>query len=343
MELTQLKYFVTIAETLSFTRAADVVHVSQPALSYQMKRLEEELGVQLFDRHGRSISLTPDGMVFLPLAQGVLSRANESIRMVRDYSGVEIGEVMMGVAPSVSTYLMPELLASFHQVFPRVRVDMVEDGDQQLRRRVSSGSMDFAVVANPGSPSSVNISPLGSEDLMVVVPPTHRLAESVIIDLAELRDEAFVLPTTSYHLSTQIIEACRRAGFEPSSAYQVASLETLKNLVRVGLGVSILPSIALTGSGRENLAVLRIRNRLVRELFLIRANDRDIIRAAQVLLTYVRTSVARSMTYAPKSDRQSMPAATTSVPLAVPDAERADATVAAPGGSAPKRAARRPL
>jgi DNA-binding transcriptional LysR family regulator len=148
MELVQLKYFVTIAESLSFTRAADLVHVSQPALSYQMKRLEEELGIRLFDRHGRSISLTSDGLVFLPLAQGVLSRASEAVRVVRDYSGVEIGEVIMGVAPSVSTYLMPELLASFHQVFPRVRVDMVEDGDQQLQRRVSAGSMDFAVVAD---------------------------------------------------------------------------------------------------------------------------------------------------------------------------------------------------
>ncbi len=307
MELSQLKYFVTIAETLSFTGAAELVHVSQPALSYQMKRLEEELGVQLFKRHGRSISLTLDGQVFLPMAQGVLSRANEAMRTVRDYSGVETGEVTMGVAPSVGAYLMPGLLASFHQVFPRVRVDLVEDGDQQLQHRVFTAAMDFAIVADPGSAHSLDVAALGSEDLFAVVPPTHRLAASPIIDLAEFRNDDFVLPATYYHLTTQIVLACRRAGFEPNVAYHVASLETLKNLVRVGLGVSVLPSVALAGSNRENLAVLRIKKGLTRDLFMIKAKDRDITRAAQVLLTYVRTSVAKSMTYPPKTPPQPAP------------------------------------
>jgi DNA-binding transcriptional LysR family regulator len=300
MELAQLKYFVTIAETLSFTGAAELVHVSQPALSYQMKRLEEELGVKLFNRHGRSISLTPDGQVFLPMAQGVLSRANEAVRTVRDYSGVETGEVTMGVAPSVAAYLIPSLLASFHQVFPRVMVDLVEDGDQQLQHRVFTSAMDFAIVANPGSAQSLDVAPLGSEDLLAITPPTHHLSGNAVVDLAEFRNDDFVLPSAYYQLTTQIILACRRAGFEPAVAYHVASLETLKNLVRVGLGVSVLPSIALIGSGRENLAVLRIKKGLTRDLYLIRAKDRDITRAAQVLLTYVRTSVAKSMTYPPQ-------------------------------------------
>lgn len=303
MELTQLKYFVTIAETLSFTGAAELVHVSQPALSYQMRRLEEELGVKLFNRHGRSISLTPDGQVFLPMAQGVLSRANEAVRTVRDYSGVEVGEVTMGVAPSVAAYLIPNLLASFHQVFPRVRVDLIEDGDQQLQHRVFTSAIDFAIVANPGSAQSLDVTPLGSEDLLAVTPLTHRVAGYGVVDLAEFLNDDFVLPSTYYQLSTQVILACRRAGFEPYVAYHVASLETLKNLVRVGLGVSVLPSTALVGSGRENLAVLRIRKGLTRDLYLIRAKDRDITRAAQVLLTYVRTSVSKSMTYPPRPDR----------------------------------------
>jgi DNA-binding transcriptional LysR family regulator len=152
----------------------------------------------------------------------------------------------------------------------------------------------------------------------------------VIVDLTEFRDDDFVLPTTSYQLNTQIIEACRRAGFEPNAAYHIASLETLKNLVRVGLGVSILPSIALVGSGRENLAVLKIRNRLIRELFLIRANDRDIIRAARVLLTYVRTSVARSMTFPPKPDRQATHANANADANAAPLADAAAEKVAPP-------------
>jgi DNA-binding transcriptional LysR family regulator len=309
MELSQLKYFVTIAETLSFTGAAELVHVSQPALSYQMGRLETELGVKLFNRHGRSISLTSDGEVFLPMALGVLSRANEAIRTVRDHSGVEAGEVTMGVAPSLAAYLVPDMLASFHNVFPRVRVDLVEDGDLQLQQRILTGTMDFAIVANPGSPQSLDVAALGSEDLLAVTSLTHRLAQQVLIDLPTLHSENFVLPTDSYQLTTQIIHACRRAGFEPNVAYHAASLETLKNLVRVGLGVSILPSTALAGSARENLSVLRIKDGLTRELFLIRAKDRDFTQAAQVLLTHVRTAVTDTMPYPPKSRRATAPQA----------------------------------
>jgi DNA-binding transcriptional LysR family regulator len=303
MELSQLKYFATIAETLSFTGAAELVHVSQPALSYQMKRLETELGVKLFNRHGRSISLTADGQVFLPLARGVLSRADEAIRTVRDHSGVEAGEVTMGVAPSVATYLIPDLLASFHNVFPRVRVDLVEDGDLQLHQRVFTGSMDFAIVSSAGSTQSLDVAPLGSEDLLAVTSPTHHMAGQVLIDLATLRNENFVLPTISYQLTTNVIHACRRAGFEPNVAYQAGSLETLKNLVRVGLGISILPSTALVGSARDNLSVLRIKGGLARELFMIRSKDRDLTRAAQVLLTHARAAVTARMPYPPKSGR----------------------------------------
>jgi DNA-binding transcriptional LysR family regulator len=303
MELAQLKYFVTIAETLSFTGAAELVHVSQPALSYQMKRLEAELGVKLFNRHGRSISLTPDGEILLPMAQEVLSRANEAVRTVRDHSGVEAGEVTMGVAPSVATYLMPDLLASFHNVFPRVRVDLVEDGDLQLQQRVLTGSMDFAIVGNPGSPQSLDVTPLGSEDLLAVTSQTHRFADHILIDLVALRNESFVLPSGPHQLPTQVVHACRRAGFEPNVAYRAASLETLKNLVRVGLGISILPGTALAGSARENLAVIRIEGGLTRELFLIRSKDRDPSQAAQVLLTHTRTAVMDIMPYPPRTGR----------------------------------------
>ena len=321
------------------------MHVSQPALSYQVKRLEEELGVQLFERRGRSIALTPDGEVFLPLARGVLSRAEEAVRTVRDYSGLEVGAVTMGVAPSVGAYLVPNMLASFHQVFPKVRVALVEDGDQQLQYQVFTATTDFAIVANPGSAQSLEVSPLGSEDLLAVTPPTHRLAGNVVIDLAELRGDDFVLPAVHFHLTTQIIQSCRHAGFEPNVAYHVGSLETLKNLVRVGLGVSVLPSIALTGSGRENLAVLRIKKRLTRELFLIYAKDRDIGRAAQVLMTHVRTSVSRSMTYPPKTEQaprvlsavpapRAAPRATTAVPAPDPTGTATTSAPAAPAAPA---------
>ena len=107
----------------------------------------------------------------------------------------------------------------------------------------------------------------------------------------------------AYHLTSEILGACRRSGFEPSVAYRTESLETLKNLVRVGLGISILPGITLNGSGRDGLAVLRPKGGLRRQLYLVRAKDRDITQAAQVLMTHVRSSVTRHMGHPPGSDR----------------------------------------
>ena len=288
VELIQLKYYVAIADALSFTRAAELLHVSQPALSYQMRRLETELGTSLFDRGRPKISLTPDGEIFLPLAQAVLFRAHEAVRVLREHMGVEAGEVRMGCNPSVGTYLVPSLLASFRRSFPRVRVQLFEDGDLELQRGVFDGTMDFAVVTAPGSPRTLDVTPLAAEDLLLAVPPGHRFAGRSTIRLGELSYEHFVLPTNSFNMTTQLIDACRRVGFEPKVAYQTGSLESVKNFVREGLGVSVLPRMALDELGREGLVILKVEGGLVRDLNLIQRKDRSTTGAARALMLHVR-------------------------------------------------------
>ena len=215
MELFQLKYFVNIADTLSFSRSAELLHVSQPALSHQMQQLERELGTKLFDREHRKIKLTPSGEVFLPLAQAVLFRADEAIRVLKEHMGVEAGEVRMGCNPSVATYVAPRLLASFRATFPRVTVELVEGGDADLARMVLEGSIDFAVVTASGSPTTLDTTFLTTEELLVVVPPGHRLAGRRSVALPELSHEAFLFPSESFNVTVQVMEACRSAGFEP--------------------------------------------------------------------------------------------------------------------------------
>jgi len=301
VELTQLRHFVTIAQTLSFTKAAEMAHISQPALSYQMKRLEEEVAVKLFSRRGRSIALTPEGEIFLPMAQSVLARANEAVRMVRDHSGLEAGEVNFGTIPSIANHLAPESLASFHQVFPRVRVNLIENGDLILQQLVSAGTADFAIVGDITTAQALDTTHLGSENLLAVTSPSHRLAGQVAIDLAQLRNEEFVMPSPYHRFRELATEACRKAGFEPRLAYSVGSLGTLKGLVREGLAVAIVPATALRGSGREGMAVLRLKGGLTRDLYLIRSSARDLPQAAQVLLTHMRSAVISQMDHPPRS------------------------------------------
>lgn len=288
MELAQLKYYVTVAETLSFTRAAELLHVSQPALSYQVRRLELELGTRLFDRGGRKITLTPEGEIFLPLAQTVLLRADEALRVLKEHLGVEVGEVRMGCNPSVATYRSPALIASFRHHFPRVRVQLVEGDDLELEQGVLEGTVDFAVVTAPGSPQVLDVIPLGAEDLLLIVSPTHRYAERSNLALAELSYEQFVFPTNPFNVTAQVIDACRRAGFEPRVAYQTSSLESVKGFVRQGLGISVLPRMAVDGTSAEGLAVIEIEGGLTRELNLIRGKDRAARGATQALMMHVR-------------------------------------------------------
>ena len=288
MELTQLKYYVTIAETLSFTRAAQILHVSQPAVSYQIRRLESELGTRLFDRGGRKIALTPDGEIFLPLAQSVLLKADEALRALREHLGVETGEVRMGCNPSVATYRGPSLIASFRQHLPRVRVQLIEGGDLELEQGVLEGTIDFAVVTAPGSPHTLDVTPLAAEDLLLVVSPSHGYADRSTVALAELNYEEFIFATNSYNITAQIIDACRRVGFEPRVAYQTGSLELLKGFVRQGLGVSMLPRMAVEGMSGDGLAVIEIEGGLTRELNLIRGRDRAATAATRALMAHVR-------------------------------------------------------
>jgi DNA-binding transcriptional LysR family regulator len=289
VELTQLKYYVTIAETLSFTKAAEVLHVSQPALSYQIRRLELELGTRLFDRGGRKIALTPDGRIFLPLAQNVLLKADEAARVFKEHLGVETGEVRMGCNPSVATYRGPSLIASFRELFPRVRVHLVEGDELELQQAVLEGTIDFAVLTAPGSPQTLDITPLAAEDMLLVVSLQHQHARRETVSLAELSQEEFVLPTGSFNMTSQTIDACRRVGFEPKVVYQSGSLELIKGFVRQGLGVSVLPRMAVEGLRGEDLAVIRLEEGLTRELNLIRGKDRAATAAARALMIHVRT------------------------------------------------------
>ena len=292
MELSQLKHFVTIADTRSFTKAAQLLHLSQPALSYQIRRLETELGTRLFDRGSRRVTCTPDGELFLPLAQAVLFRADEAVRVLREHLGVEAGEVRLGANDSVSTYLLPGILASFRRNFPRVRVRLYEGGDMQLEHRVIDGTIDFAIVTAPGSPSALDTTPLFPEELLLVLPPNHRYAARTTVALRELSYEQFVFPTHAYNVVSQLVDACRVVGFEPKVSYQTGSLESVKGFVRQGLGVAVLPRMAVTGPGGvEALAAIPLDEHLTRSLNLIRGKDRSMPAAAQALMMHVRQTL----------------------------------------------------
>lgn len=300
MELAQLKYFVTIAELGSFTGAAEQLHLSQPALSYQMKHLEEELGTKLFDRKGRKTSLTHEGGLFLPLAQAILLRTDEAVRVLKEHLGIDVGEIHMGCNPTVATYLVPEILVEFRQHYPEVRVDVIEADDVELQQLVQRDLLDFAVVTAPGSPQTLEVTPLGTEEIVLVVGLDHHLADRESVALASLADEEFVLPIPPYNIRMHLANACRAAGFEPRVTYRAGSVQTCKSFARQGLGITTMPRISLRGKDAEGLSIIRIEDGLTRDLNLITGRERSISRVATALMELVRVRVGKAMTYPPR-------------------------------------------
>lgn len=314
MELMQLRYFSAVAETRSFTAAARRLHVSQPALSYQVKQLEHELGARLFDRTSRRVTLSADGRIFLPLAQAVLFKADEAVRVMEERLGAETGEVDFGSIPSVSAHVVPHILGSFSRQFPGVKVNLMEAGTVDLERALLEGQLDVAIVSEPTNPTVFEVKPLVEEDLVLLVSIDHPFAQRGRVSLREMADEDFIMPDATYALADQIVDACRHAGFAPSVAYRT-SLESLRSFVAHQLGVALFPRLGLEGPEEPRIIALQLEENVTRVLNLIRRKDRYATVATRALMVH-----ARSVLHSPPFSRIGRPVAD---PSEVPAERRA--------------------
>src|ERR1700678_122406 len=195
MELQQLRYFCAIADTGSFTRAARQTHVSQPSLSQQIRKLEDELGARLIDRLGRTVQLTELGRSFLPRARAVLRDLEAARSDVLEKKTCIGGPLSVGVIPTIAPYFLPPMLATFSRRFPEVRVTVAEEITPLLLERLRAGTIDVAISALPLPARSHDFQafPLRVEKLFAVLPKKHSLAKRRTVSLEELQDDTFVL------------------------------------------------------------------------------------------------------------------------------------------------------
>ncbi|MGB2899561.1 MAG: LysR substrate-binding domain-containing protein [Candidatus Acidiferrum sp.] len=245
MELHQLRYFCAVAETGSFSRAAEQCHVAQPSLSQQIIKLEEELGARLFDRLGRSVRLTELGKTFLPRARAVLREleaAKGDVVERKDFVG---GPVTVGVIPTVGPYFLPRVLTSFSRKFPQVRFTVVEEITPVLLDRLRAGAIDVAILALPIRGHEFEATPLLTERLFAALPKNHRLAKRTALSLRDLRSEPFLLLRDGHCFRDTAVAACDRARLHPQVIFESGQFSSLLSLVGAGMGVSIVPEMAV--------------------------------------------------------------------------------------------------
>ncbi|MGI8538717.1 MAG: LysR family transcriptional regulator [Rubrobacteraceae bacterium] len=246
MDLRRLRYFVAVAEEASFNRAAQKLHMSQPPLSNQIKQLEKELGVVLFERTSRGVRVTEAGELLLEEARRILVQIDQTTRAVQRVGNGEVGRLTLGFVPSASDEALPPILTDFRERYPEVELFLREMRPNLIVQRLHAGQIDAGLLYLPLEDPTLETECVLREPLVLALPETHPLAAEEKVELRAVAREPFVLPARYAMmpgLHGQVMEACREAGFSPDAVQKdVWLMQTIVGLVAGGIGVALVPA-----------------------------------------------------------------------------------------------------
>jgi LysR family hydrogen peroxide-inducible transcriptional activator len=292
MELHQLRYALAVADTGNFTRAAERSHVTQPSLSQQIINLEREVGHKLFHRLGRKAVLTEAGSVFLDRARRILFEVENAAKELSDHPSLG-RRITVGAIPTVAPYLLPQLIRRCRKKYPTLQIDVREDFRSHLLHSVIEGELDLAIAALPIKDHRVSVEPLLTEPLLLVVGKNHPFVQLPTVQASDLANENFVMLGSSSSLATQIRSFCGDHHFEPRIGFRCAQVATVKALVALGVGISILPRVAQAAEDRKNLVYISLAvGAPTRELVVVRHLQRYQSRGAEQFLSLLRETTA---------------------------------------------------
>jgi LysR family hydrogen peroxide-inducible transcriptional activator len=245
MNLRDLKYLVALADHKHFGRAAAACFVSQPTLSTQVRKLEEELGVPLVERAPRRVMLTPIGRDIVERARRVIADVEQMGEIARRSQDPEAGTVRLGIFPTLAPYLLPHVLPNLRKRFPRLELLLVEEKTDQILARLRDGRLDAGVLALPVHDDQLHVEPLFDEPFVLAVPQAHAMARRTTLGLHDLDDQHLLLLEEGHCLRDQALDVCRMAGADERDGFRATSLETLRHMVTAGVGMTLLPVLAV--------------------------------------------------------------------------------------------------
>ena len=246
MNLRDLQYLVALAETRHFGRAARQCHVSQPTLSAQLRKLEEFLGVALIERQPRRIALTPVGTAVVERARRMLQDAEDIRALARASQDPLGGRLKIGLIPTLGPYLLPRIAPQLRRALPKLQLMLHEHQTAPLVARVVEGQLDLAILALPADIQGLQTRSLFAEAFLVAMPERHPLATRRRLKASDLSGETLLLLDEGHCLRDQALEVCGKAGAEEQD-FRATSLETLRQMVAAGFGVTLLPRLAAEG------------------------------------------------------------------------------------------------
>lgn len=245
MELHQLRYFVAVAQTESFSRAAELCHVSQPSLSQQIAKLEKQLGRKLFNRLSRGVALTDAGHTLLESATEILNSIEDTEKRLRDSNNMQDARLSVGAIPTIAPYLLPRFLKEYLKTYPEVDLTVQEDVTQNLINAMVAGEVDIALMALPLEDERIVTQELFSEPLLLALPPDHPLAKRRVIKAEHLQNERFIVLGDMHCLGEQVLSFCRVNNFGSRIGCRSAQIATIQELILSRQGISLLPQMAI--------------------------------------------------------------------------------------------------
>jgi DNA-binding transcriptional LysR family regulator len=291
MELHQLAYFVAVAEEGNFTRAAERLHVAQPGVSAQVRRLERELGQELLDRSGRTVRLTDVGAAALPHARAALAAVKGVREAVDELAGLVRGQVAIGAVTSAGPVRLPDLLARFHERYPAVEITLSEANSDAMLAALREGRLDVAVVGlSTDPPPGIATQVLIDEPFLAVTAPSGPLAERTEVAIADLAGLPLMALPKGTGLRTALDAAFAREGLTPRIAFEAADPNVLVQLATRGLGVAVVPESLARYHEAELRVVTIVGPGLRGVLALAWRTDGPLSPAARALITFARSS-----------------------------------------------------
>lgn len=289
MDIRHLEYFLEVARNQSFTKAAEKLYITQPTISKTIRNMEDEWGVTLFYRQGKRIELTDAGHIMYQQAQQMVDSFQRVSAELEDLMNLKRGHLRIGLPPMVGSSFFPEVIGQFHRDYPKITIQLIEDGAKKVEADVESGQTDIGVAVLPVNKDVFHYYSFVKEKLNLLVHPSHRLAGRDHVHLNELANEAFVLFREDFTLHDRIIRECVSAGFEPRVVYESSQWDLISGMVAANLGIALLPETICKEIDSSRVTILPLDNPSIPwQLGMIWRKDRYLSFAVREWISFTR-------------------------------------------------------
>ena len=286
MELRQIEYFCMVAKLSSFTKAAEELHIAQPSITQAIRKLEEELGIQLFDRCKKRILLTDEGSAFYARMEILLRDLDQAVQEIHDFNELRKGTLKVGVPPMIEAYLFPDIFSCFKRQYPGLNLIAFEESSSlDAAGKLEKNELDLAIIILPEHSDTLKILCMIQEQLLLCMHTKHPLANHQTVSFDQLKNEQFILLKEGSYQHHVTVSRCRRKNFLPNTIFSSNQITTIKGLVANGVGISLLMEMVVRND--PEIAVASLAEPICFDIGLAWKKEKTLSVAAQTFVKFI--------------------------------------------------------